>query len=169
MTNEGGQTPPSRSSPGGPGFVPPTLEELQAQIPQYEILALLAVSAFVVLTGLLGMLTSIITSLNERRREMAILRAVGARPWHIFALLLSEAVLLAAAGVLLGLLLIYLLLWVARPIVESQFGVVIGIAAPTGYDAVVALVVVSAAFVFGAGPAWRAYRNSLADGMTIRL
>ena len=132
-------------------------------------LALLAVSAFVVLTGLLGMLTSIITSLNERRREMAILRAVGARPWHVFALLLSEAVLLAAAGVLLGMVLIYLLLWAARPIVESQFGVVIGIAPPSGYDAIVALVVVFAAFFFGAGPAWRAYRNSLADGMTIRL
>jgi putative ABC transport system permease protein len=32
---------------------------------------------------LIGMLTAIFTSLNERRREMAILRSVGARPWHI--------------------------------------------------------------------------------------
>ena len=132
-------------------------------------LALLAISAFVVLTGLLGMLTSIITSLNERRREMAILRAVGARPWHIFALLLSEAGLLAAIGVALGMCLIYLLLFVARPVVEAQFGVVIGIAPPSGWDATVAAIVIGMAVLFAIGPAWRAYRNSLADGMTIRL
>ncbi|HBX55154.1 MAG TPA: peptide ABC transporter permease, partial [Pseudomonas sp.] len=40
--------------------------------------ALFVVSLFVVLTGLIGMLTAILTSLNERRREMAILRSVGA-------------------------------------------------------------------------------------------
>ena len=54
--------------------------------------ALFVVSLFVVLTGLIGMLTAILTSLNERRREMAILRSVGARPWHIAGLLVVEAV-----------------------------------------------------------------------------
>ncbi|MBF0238417.1 MAG: ABC transporter permease, partial [SAR324 cluster bacterium] len=56
--------------------------------------ALRTISAFVVLIGLFGMLTNILTSLNERRREMAILRSVGARPIHIFVLLVSEAGLL---------------------------------------------------------------------------
>jgi putative ABC transport system permease protein len=131
-------------------------------------LALLAVSSFVVLTGFMGLLTAIITSLNERRREMAILRAVGAHPWHIFALLLSEAALLATLGVTLGLGLIYLLLWIARPIVESQFGIVIGIAPPSRYDGIIAVGVIIAAILLAAGPAYKAYRNSLADGMTIR-
>ena len=131
-------------------------------------LALLAVSSFVVLTGFMGMLTAIITSLNERRREMAILRAIGAHPWHIFALLISEATLLAALGVAAGLGLIYLLLWIARPIVESYFGIVIGIGQPTAYDGIVAAGVVLAAAILAAGPAYRAYRNSLSDGMTIR-
>ncbi|MGS0639536.1 ABC transporter permease, partial [Citrobacter sp. VF227] len=69
--------------------------------------ALFVVSLFVVLTGLIGMLTAILTSLNERRREMAILRSVGARPWHIAALLIIEAFGLALAGTLLGLALLY--------------------------------------------------------------
>ncbi len=60
--------------------------------------ALFVVSLFVVLTGLIGMLTAILTSLNERRREMAILRSVGARPWHIAGLLVLEALTLALAG-----------------------------------------------------------------------
>ncbi len=46
--------------------------------------ALMAVSGFVVIAGLLGMLSSLLTSLQERRREMAILRAMGARPRHVF-------------------------------------------------------------------------------------
>ena len=115
-----------------------------------------------------GLLTAIITSLNERRREMAILRAVGARPWHILLLLLSEATLLATAGVALGLGLIYLVLWIARPIVEYQFGIVIGIRPPSWYDASIAVVVIGAAFLLATGPAVRAYRNSVADGMTIK-
>ena len=66
--------------------------------------ALLAVSLFVIAVGIVSILTSILTSLNERRREMAILRSVGARPWMIFALLMSEAALLALAELaLLGL------------------------------------------------------------------
>ena len=47
--------------------------------------ALFAVSGFVVIVGLSGMLIALMTSLNERRREMAILRSVGARPVHVFA------------------------------------------------------------------------------------
>ena len=58
--------------------------------------ALMIVAGFVVLAGLLGMLTAILTSLNERRREMAILRSVGAQPRHVFTLLIAEAGTLAA-------------------------------------------------------------------------
>jgi putative ABC transport system permease protein len=53
--------------------------------------ALLLVSGFVVVVGLFGLLTALLTSLNERRREMSILRSVGARPAHVFSLILGEA------------------------------------------------------------------------------
>ena len=64
--------------------------------------ALLIVSGFVVVAGLLGMLSSLLTSLQERRREMAILRAMGARPRHVFGLLISEASALTFLGITLG-------------------------------------------------------------------
>jgi putative ABC transport system permease protein len=76
--------------------------------------ALFVVSLFVVLTGLIGMLTAILTSLNERRREMAILRSVGARPWHIATLLVLEAFALALSGVIAGLGLLYLCIALAQ-------------------------------------------------------
>lgn len=131
--------------------------------------ALLAISGFVVLGGLLGMLTAILTSLNERRREMAILRSVGARPWHIFGLLVSEAGLLALAGVALGFAALYLLLAAGAPLIEERFGIFVAVRPPGEWDLTIAAVVVGAALLMGVLPAWRAYRNALSDGLTIRV
>ncbi|MGH8760811.1 MAG: ABC transporter permease, partial [Burkholderiales bacterium] len=63
---------------------------------------LFAVSALVVVVGLAGMLVALLTSLSERRREMAVLRSVGGRPMHIFGLILGEAAFLTLLGIALG-------------------------------------------------------------------
>jgi putative ABC transport system permease protein len=131
--------------------------------------ALMIVAAFVVLAGLLGMLTAILTSLNERRREMAILRSVGARPRHIFTLMVSEAGVLATLGVALGVALTYLLLAFARPLLERRFGIFVQIGGLSGYDLAILGTIVVAAVLMGFVPAWRAYRNTLSDGLTIRV
>jgi putative ABC transport system permease protein len=131
--------------------------------------ALMLIAAFVVLAGLLGMLTSILTSLNERRREMAILRSVGAPPQHIFLLLILEAGVLALLGVLFGTALAYLLLAVAQPVLVDRFGIFVRISMLRVDDLAVLVAIVVAALGIGAIPAWRAYRQSLADGLTIRV
>jgi putative ABC transport system permease protein len=131
--------------------------------------ALFVVSLFVVLTGLIGMLTAILTSLNERRREMAILRSVGARPWHIAILLIVEAFALALAGVLLGLLLLYLGIAGAQGYVQANYGLYLPLNLPTRYEWTLLGAILSAALLMGCVPAWRAYRQSLADGLSIRL
>ncbi len=131
--------------------------------------ALFVVSLFVVLTGLIGMLTAILTSLNERRREMAILRSVGARPWHIASLLIVEAFALALAGVLLGLLLLYLSIAGAQGYVQANYGLYLPLNLPTRYEWTLLGAILSAALLMGCVPAWRAYRQSLADGLSIRL
>jgi putative ABC transport system permease protein len=144
------------------------LQQLWDLVGVVEI-ALLAISGCVVLGGLLGMLAAILTSLNERRREMAILRSVGARPWQVFGLLVSEAGLLAAAGVAAGFAFTYLALLAVAPFAEDAFGIVVRLRPPGTYDAIVAGGVVLAALLMGMLPAWRAYRNALADGLTIRV
>ncbi|MBU0901665.1 MAG: ABC transporter permease [Gammaproteobacteria bacterium] len=131
--------------------------------------ALFVVSLFVVLTGLIGMLTAILTSLNERRREMAILRSVGARPWHIASLLIVEAFALALAGVLLGVLLLYLGIAGAQGYVQTNYGLYLPLNLPTRYEWTLLGAILSAALLMGCVPAWRAYRQSLADGLSIRL
>lgn len=131
--------------------------------------ALMIIAAFVVLAGLLGMLTAILTSLNERRREMAILRSVGAQQRHVFTLLVLEAGLLALLGVLLGVALTYLLLVVGQPILEARFGIFVPLTGLSRYDSVILTGVVTAALAMGLVPAWRAYRSTLSDGLTIRV
>jgi len=131
--------------------------------------ALLAISAFVVVVGLTGMVTVILTSLNERRREMAILRSLGARPMHIFGLILGEAISLTLLGSALGLLLLYGLMLVTQPLIETQLGMFIPISWPSVYELKLLLAVIIAGVVVSILPAYRAYRYSLADGMSIRI
>ena len=92
--------------------------------------ALIAVSVMVVLAGLIGMLTTILTSLNERRREMAILRSVGARPGHIFALMITESLIFAIAGTILGFAIQYGLLIGLQPVLQQYFGLYLAVSAP---------------------------------------
>jgi putative ABC transport system permease protein len=130
--------------------------------------ALMIVAAFVVVAGLLGMLTAILTSLNERRREMAILRSVGARPAHVFGLLMFEAGILAAVGATAGIGLMYVGLIAARPLLEQQYGVFIPAEPLSGTEGLILGAVIVAALLSGSFPAWRAYRNSVSDGLLVR-
>ena len=131
--------------------------------------ALAAISVAVVAAGLLGMMIMMLAGLNERRREMAILRSVGARPLHLFALLVSEAAVLTAAGAAAGLGLFYAALAAFRPVLDSRFGLFLEISAPTAHDLAILGAVVLAGVLAGAVPALGAYRQSLADGMTVKL
>ncbi len=127
------------------------------------------VSAFVVVVGLLGMLVSIYNSLNERRREMAILRSVGAGPRLIFTLMVTESLVLTVVGAMLGVLFMYSLLFTLQPVIERHFGLFIPIKPPSLEE----WIYLGTIFVLGLGlgiiPAGRAYRNTLHDGLTIRI
>jgi putative ABC transport system permease protein len=131
--------------------------------------ALLVISGFVVLVGLAGMLTALLTSLNERRREMAILRSLGARPHHVLTLIVGEALFLTLLGVLLGIALLYTGMIAAQPLLESAYGLFLTISPPSLREGMLILTVICAGTLIGFIPGYRAYRNSLADGLTVRL
>jgi putative ABC transport system permease protein len=143
------------------------LQELWGLVGTAET-ALKVVSAMVVATAILGMLTMILSTLNERRREMAILRSVGARPRTVLGLLMAEAGVLTAAGVVLGVVLLYAALLLARPYVDAAYGLDLPVAPlkPEAWATLAAIIL--AGCVAGLLPALRAYRLSLADGMTVR-
>jgi putative ABC transport system permease protein len=131
--------------------------------------ALIGVSIMVVVTALIGMMATIFSSLNERRREMAIFRAMGARPRVVLGLLVLEAVLMAALGAILGLALLYVGLFVGQPLINSAFGLWLPIEAPTLRELWAMFGVIVAGAIVSMVPAFRAYRMSLADGMMVRI
>lgn len=127
------------------------------------------ISFAVLLVGLLGMLVSLYSTLQERRREMAILRSLGAGPRRIAALLVFESGLLALVGAVTGVALVYALLILGGGIAERHFGLFIPVTAPQRLEWTYLVGVVVAGVLVGLVPAWRAYRNTLQDGLTIRL
>ncbi|MFT3729867.1 MAG: ABC transporter permease [Hyphomicrobium sp.] len=144
------------------------LQELWGLIGTAET-ALSVVSIMVVATALLGMVTMILTTLNERRREMAILRSVGATPGTVLGLLAAEGGLLTLAGVVLGTAGLYIGLYLARPYIDHAYGLSLPIDPPRADEWVKLGAIVVAGFFAGLLPALRAYRLSLADGMMVRI
>lgn len=143
------------------------LQELWELMGTAEV-ALSAVSVMVVATALLGMVTMILTTLNERRREMAILRSVGAGPRTILGLLLAEASALTLAGIVIGPALLYLALALLRPYIDATYGLHLSIDPPGLTELSMLGAILVAGVLAGVLPALRAYRMSLADGMTVR-
>lgn len=130
--------------------------------------ALLAISILVVAVGLTGLVAVVLASLNERRRELAILRSVGARPLHVFLLLGGESLLISVLGCLAGVALLCGVIAAAGPALENRFGLTLDLVAPSSAELWLLAGVVAAALLASLIPAYRAYRYSLADGLTLR-
>jgi putative ABC transport system permease protein len=130
--------------------------------------ALLAVSALVALVSVVSLMAVVLAGLNERRRELAVLRAVGAAPRHVLGLLTLEGVWVTGAGVVLGVLLAYTGMALATPWLQQSLGIRLQWAAPLPTQLGLAAAVLLAGLLASLGPAWRAYRLSLADGLSPR-
>jgi putative ABC transport system permease protein len=128
--------------------------------------ALLAVSALVALVSVVSLMAVVLAGLNERRRELAVLRAVGAGPRHVLGLLTLEGVWVTCAGVLLGVLLAQVGMALATPWLQQDLGIRLQMSAPLPTQWALLVAVLLAGLLASLGPAWRAYRLSLADGLS---
>jgi len=131
--------------------------------------ALFFISMSVVVAGLVNLVSVLLASLGERRREMAILRATGARPIHVFTLLGLESTGLTVLGVASGLLLHYIILLSSGWWISENYGLVIPVGIPDAQGLRILSGVLLAGILAGLIPAFAAYRTSLADGMTQKL
>jgi putative ABC transport system permease protein len=130
--------------------------------------ALLAISALVGLVSLASLVAVVLAGLNERRRELAVLRAVGAGPRQVLVLLATEGALVTLAGALLGAGAAAAAVWGAGPWVQQRFGITLAAGAPTLEQWALFGAVLAAGMLASLVPGWRAYRLSLADGLSPR-
>jgi putative ABC transport system permease protein len=131
--------------------------------------ALMAVSALVALVSVAGLVAVVLAGLGERRRELAVLRAVGAGPRHVVGLLALEGALVTAAGVVAGALLAVVAAWALGPLLQQRLGIALPLGLPTAAQWALTGAVMAAGMLASLLPAWRAYRLSLADGLSPRL
>ena len=145
-----------------------TLQNMWETI-SYVEKVLILVSLCVLLVGMLSILIALYTSINERRREMAILRSLGARSWHIFLLWIYESTFLVLVGSLCGVAILYGLLLSFAPYLERNFSVYFSLDPLSHSEWTYIICVIISGILAGIIPAIKAYKNSLQDGLTIRF
>jgi putative ABC transport system permease protein len=128
-----------------------------------QILALVAYLVALVAAG--SILASIYNSMNARRRDIAILRALGARRRTIFSIIVLEAVSIAAIGMVFAFALHFTILSVASSVIRAQTGVVLNPWAPDTifFWAPLGMILLSA--LAGVVPALKAYRTNVASAL----
>jgi putative ABC transport system permease protein len=129
---------------------------------------LLAMSVIVAVVSLAGLVAVVLAGLNERRRELAVLRAVGAAPRHVLLLLAGEGALVTLLGVAVGSLLTVGFIAIAGPWMQARFGIAMQLSAPTPSQWMLLGAVLLAGMLASLMPALRAYGLSLADGLSPR-
>jgi putative ABC transport system permease protein len=130
--------------------------------------ALLLMSALVALVSLAGLVSVVMAGLNERRRELAVLRAVGASLRHVLALLALEGAIVTLMGVVLGLVAAALGIALLSPWLQAQFGLALSLSEPTLNEWTLLAGLLAAGWLASLLPGVRAYRLSLADGLSPR-
>lgn len=130
---------------------------------------LLGISIVVIFTTLIGMTAIVFSSLNERRREMAIWRAMGASPSIIIGLLMIEAFIIAVLSAIVSTILLFVLLYLLQPWIDSTYGILVNIEMLSLEDILIFVYFILAAMLVSLVPAIRAYWFSINDGMTIKI
>jgi putative ABC transport system permease protein len=130
---------------------------------------LFSISGIVVLIGLSGLVAVILAGLHERRRELAILRSVGASPRDLFFMLMFESVTITILGVLLGLISLNSIVVFCGPWLQANYGLVIEARLFAINEFILLGFIVVIGVLVSLIPCYRAYRMSLVDGLIPRL
>ncbi len=130
---------------------------------------LLGISFVVILTTLMGMAAIVLSSLNERRREMAIWRAMGASPKIVIGLLMLEAFIISSISIFLSTFLLFILLYFLQPWIDTTYGILVTVEMLSLSDIYIFILFIFAAMFVSLIPALRAYWFSINDGMTVKI
>ncbi|GHG73918.1 peptide ABC transporter permease [Alishewanella longhuensis] len=130
---------------------------------------LLLITLLVLVAGLIGMMTTLLASMRERQREVAILRAVGANPWYLFWLIQLEVLLLTLMSMFMAAFFLVISLWAIQDTLAASYGLFISITPFSVQTLYWAGAILLATAVLACIPAFAAYRRALTDGLSVRL
>lgn len=122
----------------------------------------------VAVVSLLGLVAAVSAGLEQRRRELAVLRSLGAGPARVFALLLIEGLFITTAAALAGVGLTVLAMVGLGDWIGQHYGITVSLQSPLNSQVLMLAGIIAAGLVASALPGWRAYRLSSTDGLQPR-
>jgi putative ABC transport system permease protein len=126
---------------------------------------LIVMTALIIVVSGVGIFVSIYNSMSDRRKEIAIMRALGAQRRTVFAIILAESILLCFGGGIFGILLGHGLVFGAAPIVQQQTGILISPFAFEPIELVLLPALIALASIVGVVPGLAAYRTDVARAL----
>lgn len=126
-----------------------------------RVLALVAYLVALVAAG--SVLASIYNSMSARQRDLAILRALGARRRTIFGAVVAEAAGIGALGAAVGFAIYFGLLTLVAGVIRAQTGVVLDVTESHAVLWICPLAMTALCALGGAVPAVKAYRTPVAE------
>ena len=126
------------------------------------------ITFFIIIIALLGMIAMTIAGLNGRRREMAILRSVGASPTNIVSLLLVESIIISLISCAIGYILMIVIFSIGKDYLQNNYGIFINSFSIKNYDLQMIISIICAALIATIVPAIQIYKNTLRDGLNVK-
>lgn len=128
--------------------------------------ALLAITGITCAVAAVGILVSIYNSMNDRRRDIAIMRALGARRTTVTSIIIFESFQVALIGTIAGWLLAHTAIVLYSGKIEDQTGVQVGFFTTSNYELLVLPLVLGLALIAALLPAWAAYRTDVGSNLS---
>ncbi|TWT60348.1 ABC transporter permease [Rubinisphaera italica] len=129
-------------------------------------LILINLTAIIIVVSGVSIFVSIYNSMSERKREIAIMRALGADRMAVFSIILTESIILCLAGGIIGILLGHGLIMFASPILEASTGLIIDPLVFDPMELTIIPVMIGLAALVGFIPGLTAYRTDVAENLS---
>jgi putative ABC transport system permease protein len=126
------------------------------------------ISYLVLFSALLGLSTMLLSSIRERQREIAVMRAIGASSWFVFLIIQLEALLIVLSAIILAICLLAVALHFSKTYLAENFGIFISNLVMNDSIVMHLGIIVASTFLLSLIPALSAYRLSLHQGLAVR-
>ena len=126
---------------------------------------MLSISGMVIVSALIGLIAILYSTLNNRRKEMALLRIVGASPRAILSLLIAEALIISFSSIILAILFLQILNLILFPLLDQRFGIYLENNFLLLKDFYFFIIILLTSTIVSIFPALQAYKNSINDGI----
>ncbi|TWT97485.1 ABC transporter permease [Neorhodopirellula pilleata] len=127
--------------------------------------ALLAITLITCIVAAVGVLVAIYNSMNDRKRDIAVMRALGARRGSVTMVILFESLIIAVVGGVAGWVLAHVAIFGAGTFIEQQTGVQVGLLSVSEFEWLLLPFVIALSLVAGVVPAWAAYRTDVGTNL----